>query len=233
MVVGSVPMAFLGAYLLHLMGHAKASQTNIERALGAALLIGAAAMIIRYFLDRRTGQQRQGVVHGLTVRPFPTVLIGMVGGLIVGMTSVGSGSLMIVLLLFLYPMIGANQQPSAGRGAERAPFHRAPHQGQGVGPRDRLRRQQVLDLIRDLLADILEIEPSAIAAVQLSLARSSSGIRSARSSEKSRPGPPWPRPSRSRSSLHWCSGGSNRRPATPHSRRGGAGQTWPRPQEGR
>ena len=33
----------------------------------------------------------------------------MVGGIIVGMTSVGSGSLMIVLLLFLYPMIGANQ----------------------------------------------------------------------------------------------------------------------------
>ena len=36
-------------------------------------------------------------------------MIGLVGGLIVGMTSVGSGSLMIVLLLFLYPMLGANQ----------------------------------------------------------------------------------------------------------------------------
>ena len=35
--------------------------------------------------------------------------IGAVGGLIVGLTSVGSGSLMIVLLLFVYPMIGANQ----------------------------------------------------------------------------------------------------------------------------
>ena len=109
MVAGSVPMAFLGAYLLHLLGHAKTSQTNIERALGAALLIGAAAMVVRFILDRRSGQRRQGVVHGLTVRPFPTVLIGMVGGLVVGMTSVGSGSLMIVLLLFLYPMIGANQ----------------------------------------------------------------------------------------------------------------------------
>jgi hypothetical protein len=37
------------------------------------------------------------------------VVIGMVGGFVVGMTSVGSGSLMIVLLLFLYPMLGANQ----------------------------------------------------------------------------------------------------------------------------
>jgi hypothetical protein len=39
----------------------------------------------------------------------PTIVIGIVGGLIVGMTSVGSGSLMIVMLLFLYPMLGANQ----------------------------------------------------------------------------------------------------------------------------
>jgi len=39
----------------------------------------------------------------------PTLIVGIVGGIIVGMTSVGSGSLMIVLLLFLYPAIGANQ----------------------------------------------------------------------------------------------------------------------------
>src|SRR5918911_5159337 len=42
MVLGSVPAAFLGAYLLHLMGHAKEAQNNIETALGAALLAGAA-----------------------------------------------------------------------------------------------------------------------------------------------------------------------------------------------
>jgi len=77
--------------------------------LGAALLVGAAAMVIRYFLDLRGGHKRAEIVHGLTVRPLPTVVIGMIGGLIVGMTSVGSGSLMIVMLLFLYPMLGANQ----------------------------------------------------------------------------------------------------------------------------
>jgi len=109
MVVGSVPMAFLGTYLLHLMGHTKTSQANIEKALGAALLVGAAAMVIRYLLDRRGGHERKAVVHDLVVRPVPTVVIGMIGGLIVGMTSVGSGSLMVVMLLFLYPMLGANQ----------------------------------------------------------------------------------------------------------------------------
>jgi uncharacterized protein len=109
MVLGSVPMAFLGAYLLHLMGSSKAAQENIEMVLGAALLVGAAAMVLRYALDRRGGQTRIEVVHDVDVKPIRTVVIGMIGGLVVGMTSVGSGSLMIILLLFLYPMLGANQ----------------------------------------------------------------------------------------------------------------------------
>jgi hypothetical protein len=109
LMLGSVPMAFLGTYLLHLIGNAKSAENNVQIALGAALLIGAAAMILRYALDRRAGHTRQGVVHDLPVRPLSTVVIGMVGGIIVGITSVGSGSLMIVLLLFLYPMLGANQ----------------------------------------------------------------------------------------------------------------------------
>ncbi len=109
MVMGSVPSAFLGAYLLHLMGSSKGAQENIQIVLGAALLVGAAAMVLRYVLDRRGGQTRSAAVHDIEVKPLRTVAIGVIGGIIVGMTSVGSGSLMIILLLFLYPMIGANQ----------------------------------------------------------------------------------------------------------------------------
>jgi uncharacterized membrane protein YfcA len=109
MVLGSVPMAFLGSYLLHLMGDAKTAQKNIEMVLGSALLLGAAAMVLRYILDRRAGEGRTGKVHDVTPKPGRTVAIGMVGGIVVGMTSVGSGSLMIILMLFLYPMLGANQ----------------------------------------------------------------------------------------------------------------------------
>jgi uncharacterized membrane protein YfcA len=109
MVLGSVPAAILGAYALHLLGNSKSAENNIEILLGAALLIGAAAMVLRYALDRRSGHLRQGLIGQLTVRPAPTVAIGALGGFVVGMTSVGSGSLMIILLLFLYPVIGANQ----------------------------------------------------------------------------------------------------------------------------
>ncbi len=108
MVMGSVPAAFFGAYLLHVLGNAKSAQHHIEVALGVALLVGAGAMALRFFLDRRSGNRRTATAAELTPRPLPTIAIGVLGGIIVGMTSVGSGSLMIVLLLFVYPMIGAN-----------------------------------------------------------------------------------------------------------------------------
>jgi uncharacterized membrane protein YfcA len=109
MSMGSVPAAFAGAYLLHLIGHTTVAEQHVEQALGAALLAGAAAMVVRRLLDRRSHRRRTGVVHQISVRPLCTLLIGLVGGLVVGMTSVGAGSLMIVLLMFLYPTLAANQ----------------------------------------------------------------------------------------------------------------------------
>jgi uncharacterized protein len=104
MMLGSMPAAFFGAWLLREMH----SASDVETALGAALLAGAVAMVFRALLDRRSGPRTEQV-RQLTVRPLPTVLIGVAGGLIVGMTSVGSGSLMIVLLLFAYPLLPAKQ----------------------------------------------------------------------------------------------------------------------------
>jgi uncharacterized protein len=109
MTLGSVPMAFLGAYLLHLLGRGPAAAQNVEIALGAALLVGSGAMVFRSVLDRRSARPHTAAVRKVAVRPLLTVGIGMIGGLIVGLTSVGSGSLMIVLLLFTYPMLSAGQ----------------------------------------------------------------------------------------------------------------------------
>ncbi len=109
MVIGSVPAAFFGAYLLHLLGNSKGAQQQVEVALGAALLLGTGAMLLRLFVDRRRTGPRADAVHEIRARPLATILIGVVGGIVVGMTSVGSGSLMIVLLLFLYPTLSAGQ----------------------------------------------------------------------------------------------------------------------------
>jgi hypothetical protein len=109
MVLGSVPAALFGSYALHLLGESTGAEHDVQTILGAALLLGAGAMVLRYVLDRRSGHRRHELIGELVVRPLPSVAIGVVGGFVVGMTSVGSGSLMIVLLLFLYPLLGANQ----------------------------------------------------------------------------------------------------------------------------
>ncbi len=107
LVAGAAPAAFLGTYVLHLIGNSSSAEQNVQRALGVALLVGAFAMALRYALD--LGRERRGSLAEIRVRPLVTLAIGISGGLVVGITSVGSGSLMIVLLLFIYPALGANQ----------------------------------------------------------------------------------------------------------------------------
>jgi uncharacterized membrane protein YfcA len=108
-LVGSVPMALLGAYVLHLLGDSKGAETHVEQALGIALLLGAGGMVLRAALDRRFASRRAGSVHDIAVHPWRSLAIGAVGGFVVGMTSVGSGSLMVVLLLAAYPTLRAGQ----------------------------------------------------------------------------------------------------------------------------
>ena len=108
--LGSVPSAFAGVLLLNALGGDDVSQL-VKRYLGYALLLAATSMVIRHEINRRRGTHiaADGAQHALVVRPLLTFLIGVVGGLIVGMTSVGSGSLIIVLLLLLYPTLAAGQ----------------------------------------------------------------------------------------------------------------------------
>lgn len=108
LALGSVPTAFIGALILRAFGAGKSDETHVEIVLGVALLLGAAAMALRAALRRRRGGGG-GTGAKVTVRPVPTVAIGAVGGLMVGLTSVGAGSLMIVLLMSLYPTLAAQQ----------------------------------------------------------------------------------------------------------------------------
>ena len=103
---GSIPSAFLGVLLLRLLGDDETVQHTIKIALGAALLLAAGGMLLKAWVTRH--QRAGGPAEPITVRPIPTFLIGVGGGVIVGLTSVGSGSLIIVALLALYPKLRAN-----------------------------------------------------------------------------------------------------------------------------
>ncbi len=103
---GSIPSAFLGVLLLRLLGDDETVQHTIKIALGGALLLAAGGMLLKAWVTRN--QRGDGPAEPITVRPIPTLLVGIGGGVIVGLTSVGSGSLIIVALLALYPKLRAN-----------------------------------------------------------------------------------------------------------------------------
>jgi uncharacterized membrane protein YfcA len=102
---GSVPSAFLGVLLMRAIGTSGGVQDAVQLALGVALLLAVVGLIVKSMRGAKDGGTPAAPVR---VRPLPTALLGAVGGLVVGLTSVGSGSLIIVVLLALYPMLRAN-----------------------------------------------------------------------------------------------------------------------------
>jgi uncharacterized membrane protein YfcA len=111
--IGSIPMAFAGVFLLHASGDSTHVEDITKLFLGITLLLAATAMVVKSWLQgRRTARARlEGRAPSSTapqpirVKVVTTVLIGMVGGLLVGLTSVGSGSIIIICLMLLYPSL--------------------------------------------------------------------------------------------------------------------------------
>lgn len=111
LAIGSVPSAFIGVVLLRAVGTGSAVQSTVKTSLGIALVVAATMLVVKAVLDvRRRVRTNDGAIEepAPVVRPLPTLLVGVLGGLVVGLTSVGSGSLIIVLLLMLYPTLKAS-----------------------------------------------------------------------------------------------------------------------------
>jgi uncharacterized membrane protein YfcA len=101
LVLGSTPTAFLGVLLLRKLGSGAALQGGVKLALGVALLVVVTGLIAKPLLG---GRRRPGdSMVPFQVKRVPTLIIGIIGGLMVGLTSVGSGSLIIIMLIMLYP----------------------------------------------------------------------------------------------------------------------------------
>jgi len=103
LMLGSIPSAFLGVIALRRFQSGPAVQEAVKMALGAALLLVAIGLVAKPLLT--SNKDRSEDLTPLAVKPLRTIFIGILGGLVVGLTSVGSGSLMIILLLMLYPRL--------------------------------------------------------------------------------------------------------------------------------
>ncbi|WP_435770511.1 sulfite exporter TauE/SafE family protein [Nocardioides sp. SYSU DS0651] len=109
LVAGSVPMAFVGPYLVKaLTDDPQQLEQVLKLCIGVALLFAASTYALRLYINlRRVREGRDLPDDDPPIRPLPTLLVGMLGGLLVGITSVGSGSVIMIALLMLYPGLSA------------------------------------------------------------------------------------------------------------------------------
>jgi len=107
LVLGSVPSAFLSVWALQRFADPARVNSIVQWAVGGALLLASVAMVAKGAFSGR--RREAGASVPIDVRPVRTVLIGVFGGIVVGLTSVGSGSLMMVMLMILYPTLVASE----------------------------------------------------------------------------------------------------------------------------
>src|SRR3954453_23128391 len=109
LIIGSVPFALAGPWLLHrAVGDSGDLDTVLKECIGFALLFAAATYALRLVINLRRvrggGPQADPDPY---IRPVLTIPIGALGGLLVGITSVGSGSVIMISLVMLYPGLSA------------------------------------------------------------------------------------------------------------------------------
>ena len=105
LIIGSVPTAYLGAWLVHAIG-AEDVQGMLKKAIGATLIVASTAYFLRAFFEM-SGKIRTGDDPDPPVKPVLTLLVGVIGGLMVGITSVGSGTVIMMCIMLLYPTLAA------------------------------------------------------------------------------------------------------------------------------
>ena len=105
LILGSVPTAYLGAWLVHAVG-ADDVQGLLKTAIGVTLIVASTAYFLRAFFEM-AGKIRNGNDPDPPVKPVLTLLVGVIGGLMVGITSVGSGTVIMMCIMLLYPTLAA------------------------------------------------------------------------------------------------------------------------------
>lgn len=112
--IGSIPAGLLGVWTLEWIKgafDAESVRSIMITIIAATLVLVGASLIFRTFMPKRWTEERRVKWDGKSAmsrrRRIFTILFGAMGGYLVGLTSIGSGSIMAIILLLLYPMAPA------------------------------------------------------------------------------------------------------------------------------
>ncbi|KKI89910.1 membrane protein [Bacillus sp. SA1-12] len=104
LALGSIPSAVLAIGTLHLFPALHQHQEKIiTHALGYVLTLVAISILLRVFFDKKIRPNKWQTMP-LENKKTLTIFIGVIFGFIVGLTSIGSGSLFAIAMLYLYKM---------------------------------------------------------------------------------------------------------------------------------
>lgn len=103
---GSIPGVLAGTWIFSRVLRESDANETIKVWIGVVLIIALGAMLAKTLIAARSAHVVQPLVGTeMPVRIAPTLALGLIVGTIVGMTSVGSGSLVVTVLLLLYPLL--------------------------------------------------------------------------------------------------------------------------------
>jgi uncharacterized protein len=114
--LGSIPAGLMGVATLEWIEgsyDAETVKSIMITIIALTLVLVGASLIVRNFLPEREDDPKKkprvwdGKSRMSRRRRFYTVIFGAMGGYLVGLTSIGSGSVMAVILLLLYPIAPA------------------------------------------------------------------------------------------------------------------------------
>ena len=105
LAIGSIPAALAGIGLISLLElYDFDVDVLLRRLLAGTLILAGATMAFRPLLLREAPDTDLTVQANIRVRVRTTVLMGAVAGFLVGLTSIGSGALIVPVLTILYPL---------------------------------------------------------------------------------------------------------------------------------
>ena len=102
---GSVPMSLLGVGVITYLKHNYGDVLNgiLYRAIGTALMAVGVLLIVKVVMRVDRQHRRENITLSLRTKLL-TVLLGATAGLMIGLTSVGSGTFIGVFLILFYPL---------------------------------------------------------------------------------------------------------------------------------